>query len=365
MRYQRIPLPQAQAFVAALFRSYGFDDAQSKQVSDVLLAADLNGIESHGLQRLVRYDRELGWGWVDIHAQPEIIRETPVSAVVDAHDAMGQLASIQAMELAIQKAKTTGIGMVAVRNSNHYGIAGYYAEMASKQDLIGLCVTNSEAIMVPTFGQQPMIGTNPIAMAMPADPIPFLFDAASTVVPRGKLEVYRKRGAKTPSGWIVDADGLDTNDPALVIDNIIGRKGGGILPLGGSGEETSGYKGYGFGMIAEIFSAILAGGATSDGIYETPGRADICHGFCAIDYGLFGDKPQIKARLSEFLQKLRDARKAAGQARIYTHGEKEQISRAEVRQKGVRVNPATLDEMRAIAQRRGVSTASLDSASEE
>lgn len=360
MGYLRLPVDRARAFVERVFGSYGFNTEESARITDVLLAADLNGIESHGVQRLVRYDQEIQWGWVDTHAVPEIMRETPVSAVIDAHDAMGQLASISAMELAIRKAKTSGIGMVQVRNSNHYGIAGYYAEMAMREDLIGVCMTNSEAIMVPTFGSQAMLGTNPVAVAMPSDPIPFLFDAATTVVPRGKLEVYKKRGDSAPEGWMVDKDGMDVDDPQLVLDNIIHRRGGGILPLGGSGEVTGGHKGYGFGMICELFTAILSGGTTSDGIYQTPGHANISHGFMALDYGLFGDKLKIKADLSEFLQKLRDAKKAEGQDRIYTHGEKEFFSRQEKLAQGIPVNQATLKEMRAIGERQGVDAGMLE-----
>lgn len=200
-----------------------------------------------------------------------MVFETPLSAVSKAMTAWVRPGH-PGYEHAIDKARQHGFGMITVRNSNHYGIAGYYAKMAVKEDMIGMCMTNTEAIMVPTFGRQAMLGTNPIAFAMPADPVPFSFDAATTVVPRGKLEVYVKRGNGLPQGWALDETGHDSTDPNRVLKNIIAKAGGGILPLGGSGELTSGYKGYGFAMLCEICTAILSGGTTSNYIYKTPGR---------------------------------------------------------------------------------------------
>ena len=350
MGYKKVPYDDLRAFCLRLFMAYGFAERDSGLISDVLLQADLNGIESHGVQRLVRYHREIASGMVDVRARPVTVFETPLSAVIDAKDMMGQLAAHHAMTLAIAKAQTSGIGMVTVRNSNHYGIAGYYAEMALAHDLMGVCMTNSEAIMVPTFGSRAMLGSNPIALSMPADPIPFLFDAATTVVPRGKLEVLNKQGKQTPSGWILDENGQETADAGAVLNNITAKLGGGILPLGGFGEETSGYKGYGFGLICELFTAIFSGGATSDEIYQRPVGSGIAQCFWAVDYGLFGDKTEIKRNFSGFLQKLREAPKATGQQRIYTHGEKEWESRREKRLSGIPVQEKTLGEMASIAE---------------
>lgn len=340
------------AQAAILFEGIGFTKEEARQCAEVLLAADLNGTESHGVQRMVRYFYECTEaGMVDLHAKPEVIFETPVSAVIDGHNAMGQLLGIQAMKLAIQKAKEAGIGMVTVRNSNHYGIAGYYADMARKEGLIGISMTNSEAIMVPTFGKQAMLGTNPIAFAMPAAPVPFCFDGATTVVPRGKLEVYAKRDGVIPEGWALDENGQESTDAARVLSNIIGKTGGGILPVGGAGEGTSGYKGYGFGMLCEIFTAILSGGTTSNYIYKTPGSSGICQFFMALDHGIFGDKKAIEDALSKLLQELRDSEKADGQTRIYTQGEKEFESHEQVMKNGVRVNPKTFAELKEIAEK--------------
>ena len=260
MQYHHVNYEALRAFCVKVFQGYGFNEEQSGQISDVLLAADLSGIESHGIQRLIRYHKEITSGLVKIDAKPEIVFETPLSAVIEGNDCMGQILGVQAMQLAIDKAKKSGFGMVTVRNSNHYGIAGYYTKMAAEQGLIGMSMTNTEAIMVPTFGREAMLGTNPIAFSMPADPIPFTFDAATTVVPRGKLEVYAKRDGAIKDGWALDENGHPSNDAPRVLGNIIHKTGGGILPLGGAGEETSGYKGYGFGMLCEICTGIFSGG---------------------------------------------------------------------------------------------------------
>ena len=336
MQYHHVSYEKLNKFCVECFKGYGFTEQQGQQITDVLLAADLSGIESHGIQRLIRYHKEITSGMVQLQAKPEIVFETPLSAVIEGNDAMGQILGVEAMQLAIDKAKKSGFGMVTVRNSNHYGIAGYYTKMAAEQGLIGLCMTNTEAIMVPTFGRQAMLGTNPIAFAMPAQPVAYSFDAATTVVPRGKLEVYVKRGNGLPLGWALDENGHDSDDADRVLKNIIAKTGGGILPLGGSGEMTSGYKGYGFAMLCEIATAILSGGTTSNYIYKTPGRANIAHCFIALDHGMFGDK-------------------AEGQDRIYIHGEKEAEAEGRVRAEGVSVNDKTYSEMQMIGEYTGAS----------
>ena len=358
MQYHHVNYEKLVRFCIESFKGYGFNEEQAKQITDVLLEADLSGIESHGVQRMIRYHKEITSGMVKIDGQPEVVFETPLSAVVEGNDCMGQTLGVWAMQMAIDKAKKSGFGMVTVRNSNHYGVAGYYSRMAADQGLIGMSMTNTEAIMVPTFGRQAMLGTNPIAFAMPADPTPFSFDAATTVVPRGKLEVYVKRGNGLPLGWALDENGHDSDDADRVLKNIIAKTGGGILPLGGSGEMTSGYKGYGFAMLCEICTAILSGGTTSNYIYKTPGRSNIAQCFIALDPALFGDKKEIQANLSKYLQEVRDSAKAEGQERIYIHGEKEYEARAGVLANGVYLNDKTYAEMQMIAEYTG-STAYL------
>ena len=355
MQYHHVNYEKLVRFCVESFKGYGFNEAQAQQITDVLLEADLSGIESHGVQRMIRYHKEITSGLVKIDAKPEVVFETPLSAVIEGNDCMGQTLSVDAMNLAIEKAKKSGFGMVTVRNSNHYGIAGYYTKLAAEQGLIGMCMTNTEAIMVPTFGRQAMLGTNPIAFAMPAEPTIYSFDAATTVVPRGKLEVYVKRGNGLPLGWALDENGHDSDEADRVLKNIIAKTGGGILPLGGSGEMTSGYKGYGFAMLCEIATAILSGGTTSNYIYKTPGRANIAHCFIALDHGMFGDKKEIEANFSKFLQEVRDSAKAEGQDRIFIHGEKEAEAKERVLREGVYLNDKTYEEMKMIGEYTGAS----------
>jgi LDH2 family malate/lactate/ureidoglycolate dehydrogenase len=291
---------------------------------------------------------------VDAKGKAEVVHETAVSAVIDAHKCMGQLAGVKAMEMAVEKAKGLGCGMVTVRNSNHYGIAGYYTLMAAEAGLMGISMTNSEAIGVPTFGRQAMLGTNPIALAMPADPVVFSYDAATTVVPRGKIEVYNKNGEALPEQWALDREGRTVTDAGEALDGIIRKLGGGIAPLGGSGESGGGHKGYGLGVIVEIFTAILSGGLTSNYVNIKPDLNGICHFCMAIDPGVFGDREAIKSRMSAFLRELRESRKAEGRDRVYTHGEKEMEMMASRAGGRIPVNPKTLQEMRAIAARQGV-----------
>ncbi|MDR2730990.1 MAG: Ldh family oxidoreductase [Treponema sp.] len=352
--YREIDTGNARSFCEALFRSYGFSGDESGIISDVLLRADLYGIESHGIHRIIRYDREITSGQTNPKAIIETVHESKISAVLEANKAMGQLTGVYAMNMAVEKARNSGCGMVSVRNSNHYGIAGYYSEMAAAQDMLGICMTNTEAICVPTFGSEAVTGTNPIALAMPARPYVFSYDASTTVVPRGKIEVYSKNGEPLPENWAVDSEGGPTTDAGLVIDNIIRKAGGGITPLGGLGMLHGGHKGYGLGIIVDIFTAIFSNGLTSNYVNRKPEHIGICHYFMAVDYGIFGDKALIKANLSEFLQELRGSKKAEGQNRIYTHGEKEAESMAKRINGKIPVNEKTFDEINAIAARQSI-----------
>lgn len=331
-------------FCTDAFGKFGFNEKECEIIVDVLLTSDLYGIESHGMQRLVRYHKGIEKGLIKVDAKPEIVFETPVSAVIEGHDGMGQLLGHRAMEIAIEKAKTTGMAVVTVRNSNHYGIAGYYAKMACREGLIGMSMTNSEAIMVPTFSRQAMLGSNPIAIAMPAEPYDFFFDASTTVVTRGKLEIYNKLQKPLPEGWALDKNGKGTSDASDVLKNIVAKAGGGIMPLGGEFEQSGGHKGYGYGMFCEIFTSILSMGLTSNHTHMN-GKGGTCHGFIAINPAIFGDADAIRAHLSTFLQELRDAPKAEGAARIYTHGEKEVLACEDRLKNGIDVNINTVAEM--------------------
>ena len=358
MAYVKWSFETLNTFCGDVFRAFGFNDADADTITDVLLTADLFGIESHGMQRMVRYHKGLEKGTIHKDAKPEVVFETPISAVIDGHSGMGQLVSVFAMNKAIEKAKTTGVGIVTVRESNHYGIAGYYAKMASDQGLLGFSCTNSEAIMVPTFGRKAMLGSNPIAVAMPADPYPFLFDSSTTVVTRGKLEMYNKMGKPLPEGWALDENGQPSQDAPRVLANIVGKKGGGIVPLGGDTETLGSHKGYGYGIITEIFSSILSQGVTSAECCTFEDKTGICHGFAAIDPAAFGDPDAIRAHFSDYLRELRESPKAEGAARIYTHGEKEVEAERDRRENGIQVNDGTMVELADLCNYLGLDFAS-------
>ena len=342
--YIRYTYEQLKTFCEDCFVKFGFTQDESEIITDVLLLSDLYGIESHGMQSLARYHKGIEKGLIKVEAKPEVVFETPVSAVIEGHDGMGQLISHKAMNIAIEKAKKSGIAVVTVRNSNHFGIAGYYAKMACDEGLLGMAFTNSEAIMVPTFGRLAMLGSNPIAVAMPAEPYDFFFDASTTVVTRGKLEIYNKLGKPLPEGWALNAQGKASTDAKDVLQNIVAKNGGGIMPLGGNTEQLGSHKGYGYGMLCEIFTSIISMGLTSNHTH-VGGKGGTCHGFIAMDPNIFGDAAAIKEHLSTFLQELRESPKSEGETRIYTHGEKEVFAKEDRLKNGIDVNINTVAEM--------------------
>ncbi len=353
MAYINYPRELLDKFCMEAFQKFGFTEQESRIIADVLIMSDDFGIESHGMQRLVRYHKGIENGLIKVEAKPEVVFETPISAVIDGHSGMGQLIGHYAMQLAIEKAKQSGVGIVTVRNSNHYGIAGYYAKLAMDQGLLGFSSTNSEAIMVPTFGKKAMLGSNPIAICAPAEPYPFIFDASTTVVTRGKLEMYNKMGKEIPTGWAVNKYGESSNSAREVLGNITAHEGGGIVPLGGDTEVLGSHKGYGYGMLCELFSSILSQGYTSAHTMKN-GFSGICHGFMAINPAFFGDPEAIKAHFSKYLQELRESPKADGAERIYTHGEKEMEACVRVQKEGIRVNENTVKEMIDMAEYLGM-----------
>lgn len=353
--YRRIDYEKAKTFAKKVFEDFGIGEKDSGTIADVLLASDLMGIESHGLQRLFMYCTGMKIGRIDPKGRPEIVEETPLSAVMDAHQAFGQIAGTQAMEIAIAKAKKNGIGIVVVNNSTHYGIAGYYSMMAAKEGLLGISMTNTEALVLPTFGKTPMLGTDPIALTMPAKPYPLHIDMATCVVPAGKMEVYNKKGAPVPEGWFLDAEGKVCTNPGEFISIRKNKTDGGLLPLGGAGKEHSGHKGYALAMIVELMTAVLSGGNTSNLVRKTPGEERCCHMMMAIDYSMFGAKEEIEAHMSQYMQSIRDSAKAEGESRIYTHGEMELAGCDLVKRDGVLVNDKTYGELVQIAREHGIS----------
>lgn len=322
-------------FLIKIYENYGFSTQQSDLIAEIILQADSTDIPSHGVQRLKYYDSRIKSGKIKVKNQEKIITETPISAVIDGQAAMGQLVGKSSMDLAIKKAQTSGIGLVTVRNSNHYGIAGYYARQASEAGLIGVALTNSRALMVPTNGSEPLVGTNPIAFGMSGIDDTFLFDAATTTVSYGKVQVYQKRNLQHPETWTL-AD----------YDSSVSHEKIGLAPLGGFKQNTGSHKGFGLGMIVELLTAILSEGTTADQISENGG---ICHFFLAINPTLFGNKEDIEKSLDAYLTRIRNSNRLDNDVPIYVPGDKEIIAESEIEAKGIPVDDVTLAELQAIA----------------
>jgi L-2-hydroxycarboxylate dehydrogenase (NAD+) len=341
-------------FCEEVFVRLGFEKEDSTIISDVLLLSDLFGIDSHGINRLKMYVQQMQAGFIDVKSQPEIVFQTPVSAVIDGKKGMGQLVSNFAMTVAIEKAKTSGVALITVRNSNHYGIAGYYSLMASNEGMIGLSMTNSLAAVVPTHGKEPMLGTNPIAFSFPANPSPFLFDSATSVVSVGKIEIYDRLSKPIPLGWGLNSQGNDESDPKEVLNSIFSGASG-LHPLGGGNEEMGGHKGYGFSMIVEILSSIISLGTTSNHIEQKVGEAGVCHFFMVIDPRIFGNPTTIQKHFENYLTEIRNSNKSNDQSRIYTHGEKEAESFLRRKTDGLVLNEKTVEQLVSIANEVNVS----------
>ena len=314
--------------------------------AEVLITADKLGIDSHGIGRLkpIYIDR-IKAGIQKPVTEVEWVRKTPTTAVIDAHDGMGMVASKQAMQYAIDKAEELGMGMVVIRNSTHYGIAGYYALMAARKNMIGICGTNARPSIAPTFGVENMLGTNPLTFAMPTDEkFPFFLDCATSVSQRGKIEVYGRAGKELPPGWVIDEQGNTRTDTIQILEDLVKGKAA-LTPLGGLGEETAGYKGYGYATVVEILSAALAQGSFLKGLlgFSPEGKKQpyhLGHFFLAINIEAFTDPKDFKHTVGEILRALRNSRKAPGHDRIYTAGEKEYINYQKRKTSGVPINRA-------------------------
>ena len=344
------------SFCVKTFEKLGVPPGDAKVMSEVLVSADLRGIDSHGVARLSQYVNSLREGAARARFQTRILHETPVTAVMDGGAGLGPTVAYRAMRLAINKARDQYVGFVAVRNSNHFGIAGYYSMMALEHDMIGISATNAKAVVLPTFGREAMLGTNPISIAVPAgEERPFVLDMATSAVPQGKLEVYERSGKRIPLGWATDVKGRLTDDPGLVVENVEARKGGGLLPLGGMGEEMGGHKGYGLALAVDIFCAVLSGAACSAFTHpaDEAGRhlpANLGHFFAAVRVDGFQPLIEFKASMDDLIRRLRESSKLEGASRIYIHGEKE-FEMSERRQKeGIPLDPKVGLDLRNLAK---------------
>ncbi len=341
----------AAAFIEDAFVGVGVPREDAKICTDVLLESDRRGIESHGCNRFkpIYIDR-IRAGIQNPVTNFEVVKETPTTAVVDGHDGMGQVIGTRAMQMAIDKASALGMGMVAVRNSCHYGIAGYYSSMAAKAGMIGITGTNARPSIAPTFGVENMLGTNPLTIGFPTDE-EFIFnlDCATSITQRGKIEYYDRIGKDTPAGMVVGRDGKPKTDSHAILRELNTGEAA-LAPLGGIGEELAGYKGYGYATVVEVLSSALACGnylkmLTGIGEHGEKVPYHLGHFFIAIDIRAFSGLEEFKKTAGNIMRALRASRKAPGQDRIYTAGEKEWLVFQERKETGVPINDAVQAEM--------------------
>lgn len=354
---------QAQAlrhFCRRVFEALGVPLEDAAITADVLVTADLRGVDSHGVIRLRRYVYGLRNGIMLSHPEVKVVRETRATAVIDGGGGLGQPVGVRGMRLAMDKAQEVGTGFVAVRNSNHYGIAGYYAMMALEQDAIGISMSNASPLVVPTFGQEAILGTNPLSLAAPANrERPLVLDMATSVVPVGKLELHHLLGKSIPKGWATDERGLATTDAGLVVKNVSQHVGGGLLPLGGEGEELGGHKGYGLALVVDILSGVLSGADFADRLppWGQRGRkqpANLGHFFGALRVDAFRPMEEFKTDMDDIIGRLKDSPKSPGQGRIYVHGEKEWEMAEKRQREGIPLPVSVMESLEKIAQEVGV-----------
>lgn len=350
----------AEDFITEVFVKAGVPREDAGICADVLLESDRRGIESHGCNRFkpIYIDR-IEEGILNPRTEFEIVKESETTAVADGHNGMGMVIGCKAMNLAIEKAKKYGMGMVAVRNSTHYGIAGYYASMCTKNNMIGITGTNARPSIAPTFGVENMLGTNPLTFGIPTDEaFPFLLDCATSISQRGKIEFYARNGQSTPKGMVIGRDGSALTDSEQILDDLNNEKAA-LAPLGGIGEELGGYKGYGYAAVVEILSAALQSGSylkMLTGKDESGNKIPypLGHFFIAINTEAFLGAEVFRKTAGSILRELRGSQKAPGQERIYTAGEKEHEIWEYRKDKGVPIGEAVQKEFIAMRDRYGL-----------
>lgn len=348
---------QLSQFTCQVFKAIGCPPADTETATEVLLSADLRGIDSHGIARLSGYVRL--WQAGRINATPDIrvVHETPSTAVVDGDAGLGLVVAPYAMQIAIAKAVQCGTGWVSVRNSNHFGIAAAHAMLALEKDMIGIAMTNASALVAPTFSVEKMLGTNPICVAIPAgEEPPFVADFATTTAANGKLEILQLKNENTPTGWVQTVDGKPSTDANIL------KKGGALLPLG-SDREHSSHKGYALGSIVDIFSAVLSG--ASYGPWAPPFPAYIPmpenqpgqglgHFFGAMRIDAFRKAEEFKRHMDNWIQRFRSAKPIDDQQKVLIPGDPERDSEADRRVNGIALLPVIVDDLKKTGEMFGI-----------
>ena len=350
------------AFLTDAFEGYGVPREDAKICADVLLESDRRGIESHGCNRFkpIYIDR-IKKGTLLPVTEIEILKETPTTVVMDAHDGMGMVASHKMMEMLIEKAKAYGMAGGAIRNSTHYGIAGYWTTMASKEGMIGITGTNARPSIAPTYGVENMMGTNPLTFSLPTDEeFPFCLDCATSIVQRGRIEYYAREGKPTPAGTVVSVNGEAMTDSEEILKALVDGTAA-LAPLGGIGDELAGYKGYGYAAVVEILSAALAGGQFMKALSGVdadgkPSMYHLGHFFFVVDPEAFSGRETFRKIAGDICRALRASKKAPGNDRIYTAGEKEYLVWLERKEKGVPLSKSVQKDMIAVRDDLKLST---------
>lgn len=341
-------------FLTDAFEAYGVPRDDAAICADVLLESDRRGIESHGCNRFkpIYIDR-IEAGILNPVTNTEIIKETPTTVILDAHDGMGMVASHQAMEMIIEKAKNYGLAMAVVKNSSHYGIAGYWATMASKLGMIGITGTNARSSIAPTFGVDNMLGTNPLTFAIPTDEkFDFILDCATSISQRGKIEFFARNGQPTPEGMVIGRNGEALTDSEEILKYLTEGKAA-LAPLGGIGDKLAGYKGYGYATVVEILCSALSNGLFLKELKNKdengqPRPYHLGHFFIVINPEFFMGEEDLRKTAGEICRELRNSTKAPGESRIYTAGEKEYDTWMFRKDKGVPLGTAVQKEILAV-----------------
>lgn len=341
-------------FSKNVFRAMGCSEEHAITAADTLLSADLRGVDSHGVARLSGYVRLWDKGRINATPNIRVSYETPSTAVVDGDAGLGLVVAPFAMQVAIEKAKTAGTGWVAVKNSNHYGIAGYHALAATKHDMIGMSMTNASPLVSPTFSKERLLGTNPIAVAIPAnEEPPFVGDFATTPAANGKLEVLMRKGGDAPHGWIQDKEGQSTTNAHGI------KEGGAWLPLGGTREHGS-HKGYILGSIVDIFSAVLSGASYGPWAppfvaylepAENPPGEGLGHFMGAMRVDAFRPADEFKSNMDNWIQRFRNSERVNEDQPVLIPGDPERAMEKERMENGIPILPSVVDDLNEIARK--------------
>lgn len=339
-------------FLIDVFIKLNVPEKDAKIIADILITADLKGIKTHGIQRLKTYYERIKKGIYNSNTNIEIIKESPTTAVLDGNCGIGHVIAYEAMNLAIQKAKEFGIGAVAVRNSTHFGIAGYYSQMAASEGMIGIATTNTTPAVPPTNGSEPILGTNPLAAGVPTDEnFPFLLDCATSKIPKGKIELYSRLNKEIPKGLVLNDKGESETNPESALRKLKQYRAA-LLPIGSNGTDNSGYKGYGYSTLVEILSSALQEGVNlkdTAGVIENGRlRLKVGHFFLAIKIDSFISLKRFKNITGKMMRTLRASKKHPEKERIYTAGEKEYYNERENKKKGIYINESIQEDIKEI-----------------